>query len=154
MATSAEMAASAAWWWAAGLTGASSIDIGATGNAYVGRFTGGTGNPSLADGSQLRAGLIHIGGNSDNAAGGVGYVSVRGAGSELRAHSTASAGGFVRVGRGGVGSLDVNDQGKVSAMFLHVGRAAGRVCSSMPVPSMPARLRSARSACSAATWAR
>ena len=108
----------------ASLTGASSIDVSDTGNAYVGRFAGGVGTLAMDAGSTLRAGQVAIGGNSDTVAGGNGSVTLAGAGTELR---SAGASGFMSVGRSGIGSLSVTSQAKVAAIVLNVGRAAGSV---------------------------
>ena len=108
----------------ASLTGASSIDVGATGNFHVGRLVGGVGTLALDGGSSVLAGQVAIGGTSDTAAGGSGSVSLAGAGTELR---SAGAGGFMSVGRSGIGSLSVTSQAKVAAIVLNVGRAAGGV---------------------------
>ena len=108
----------------ASLTGASSIDVGDAGNAYVGRLVGGTGTLAMDTGSTLRAGQVAIGGNSDTVAGGNGSVTLSGAGTELR---SAGASGFMSVGRSGIGSLSVTNQAKVAAIVLNVGRAPGSV---------------------------
>lgn len=108
----------------ASLTGASSIDVGATGNFYVGRLVGGVGTLALDGGSSLLAGQVAIGGASDTAAGGSGSVSLAGAGTELR---VTGAGGFMSVGRSGIGSLSITSQAKVAAIVLNVGRATGSV---------------------------
>ena len=66
--------------------------------------------------------MIGIGGNSDTDPGGNGSAVVTGAGSALNA---SGANGFVGVGRGGTGSLEVTDQAAINAIIVSVGRAAG-----------------------------
>lgn len=106
------------------LTGTSFIDVGLLGTADFGRELGGIGNLSLASGSSLRANEVAIGGRSDTVAGGSATASVSGAGSVLRAQG---ASGFISVGRGGAGDLQVSNQASVAGIVLNVGRAAGGV---------------------------
>jgi T5SS/PEP-CTERM-associated repeat protein len=103
------------------LRGGSSIDIG-DGSVHVGRLSTGIGTANVQSGSKILAGSINIGGSSDVDLGGIGTVTVTGAGSELRASGPS---GFIGVGRGGNGTLNLSDQGKVSAIVMSVGRAAG-----------------------------
>lgn len=104
------------------MTGASFADLGAGGEAVFARDPGGVAIATLSGGSWLRANQIQFGGRDDVNAGGTATVTVTGLGSELRADGDTAR---VAVGRGGVGTLTVADQAKVSATFLNVGRAAG-----------------------------
>lgn len=106
----------------ASLTGASTIDVGVINTASIGRLAGGVGSLTLDSASTFRAGDIAIGGTSDTVAGGSGSVTLAGAGTELR---SAGAGGFMSVGRSGIGSLSVTSQAKVAGIVLNVGRAPG-----------------------------
>jgi len=103
------------------LRGGSQIDIG-DGTVAVGRSSTGIGTASLQSGSKILAGAINIGGFSDTDPGGTGTVTVTGIGSEVRASGSS---GFVGVGSSGNGTLNIADQGKVSAIVMSVGRSAG-----------------------------
>ena len=106
------------------LSGASLFDVGNIRNINLGNEVSGMGSLSVGAGSHVRANVINIGGVSDAVAGGVGTAMVSGIGSELRA---SGADGVILVGRSGVGSLSVTNQGKVAAIALVVGRASGGV---------------------------
>jgi hypothetical protein len=104
------------------MTGASSVDLGATGTVSVGSQAAIAGTLSVASGSSITANVINIGGNSDTVTGGVGSATVTGAGSALVVGGGGT--GLLAVGRNGTGSLTVNDQGSISALALSVGRNA------------------------------
>jgi T5SS/PEP-CTERM-associated repeat protein len=110
------------------LSAASFIDLGTgTLNIAAAPQTGqpiGSGSLGLQSASKTTANVINIGGSTDTvgSAGGVGLLTVTGAGSELKA---IGATGFIAVGRNGSGTLTLADQGKVSAIGLAVGRAGG-----------------------------
>ncbi len=99
----------------------SQIDLG-DGTAHLGRLATGSGTMSLLNGGKLLTGITNIGGSSDVAAGGTASVLVSGAGSELRA---SGSNGFIGVGRGGIGTLTVNNGGTASAIAMSVGRNGG-----------------------------
>jgi T5SS/PEP-CTERM-associated repeat protein len=110
------------------LSGASFIDLGAgsmslAGVPNVGQSLG-NGTMKLASGSKATANAFNIGGNSDaaGAVGGTATVTVSGLGSELKADGAT---GFIGVGRGGTGTLTVDDGGTVSAIVISVGRNGG-----------------------------
>ncbi|MEO8836771.1 MAG: PEP-CTERM sorting domain-containing protein, partial [Caldimonas sp.] len=104
------------------MTGASTVNVGATGSATVGSTAGSNGTLTVGGGSSVTANVIGIGGNSDSAAGGDGTAVVTGAGSTLNANG---ANAFLSVGRGGSGSLSVSDGGALNATIVSVGRADG-----------------------------
>ncbi len=105
------------------LTGASTLDVGNTRTVFVGREVGGNGTLSVAGGSLVSGNFIHIGGNSDTVQGGTGAATVNGSGSVLRA---TGGDGFIGVGRfNSSGSLSVLAGGRMEAIVLNVGRAAG-----------------------------
>ena len=106
------------------LTGASFIDVGTLGTADFGREASAVASLSLIGGSSLRANEVAIGGRSDTLAGGSATATVSGAGSVLRAQG---ASGFISVGRGGEGDLQVSNQASVAGIVLNVGRAVGGV---------------------------
>jgi T5SS/PEP-CTERM-associated repeat protein len=103
------------------LQGNSQIDIG-DGTFHVGRLPTGFGSVTLEGASKILAGSVNIGGSSDTDAGGTGGIVVAGAGSELAAWGPS---GFIGVGRRGTGTLAVENQGKVAAITMSVGRSAG-----------------------------
>ena len=98
------------------------VDTGATGSMQVGSAAGSTGTLTIGGGSKIFANTGGIGGNSDTVAGGTGNVVVTGAGSLL---NLSGESGFLGVGRSGIGSLSVLNQGAISATIINVGRAAG-----------------------------
>jgi T5SS/PEP-CTERM-associated repeat protein len=101
------------------MTGGSTVNVGAKGNVNVGGNAGTDGTLTVDGGSSITANVIHVGGNSDTEVGGNGSAVVTGAGSTLNA---SGANGFVGVGRGGTGSLQVGDQAAVNAIIVSVGR--------------------------------
>lgn len=105
----------------ANITQGSSINV-AGGTANVGVLPGGQGSLTISGGSLLTSNLVGIGGSSDTAPGGSGTATVSGAGSELRA---SGPNGFIGVGRGGTGSLTIDNQGLASAIAMSVGRSGG-----------------------------
>ena len=104
------------------MAGASTVNVGATGVANVGGNAGTEGTLTVGGGSSITANVFGIGGNSDTAPGGSGSALVTGPGSALNA---VGANGFIGVGRGGSGSLEVTDQAAINAIAVSVGRAPG-----------------------------
>jgi T5SS/PEP-CTERM-associated repeat protein len=104
------------------MTGSSTVNVGATGGVVVGNSADSSGFLTVGGGSKITANNIGIGGNGDAVAGGVGVASVSGAGSELRA---IGDNGFMSVGRSGIGTLAVSNQGTLTGTILNVGRSAG-----------------------------
>jgi T5SS/PEP-CTERM-associated repeat protein len=102
------------------MTGNSVVNVGATGGASVGATAGSSGTLNVSGGSSITANAFGIGGNSDTEAGGNGSAVVTGLGSALVA---SGANGFVGVGRGGTGSLEVTNQAAINAIAFGVGRA-------------------------------
>lgn len=110
------------------LAGASFIDVAAgdanlAGLPAAGQSTG-SAQLHISGGSKLTANRVSIGGNSDVAGdlGGTATVTVSGAASELKA---SGANGFIGVGRAGTGTLTVDNQAKVGAIAMSVGRNGG-----------------------------
>lgn len=104
------------------MTGASTVDVGATGTVSVGGQAAIAGTLSVASGSSITGNVINIGGNSDTVAGGSGSATVTGPGSVLNAGGGGT--GLLTVGRNGTGSLSVTDQASISALSMSVGRDA------------------------------
>ena len=109
------------------MTGNSVVNLGATGQVFVGGNAGTSGTLTIASASAWRSMRASeaIGGNSDTVAGGNGTAAVpTGAGSALNA---IGVDGFMSVGRSGSGTLNVNSGGTVSATVMNIGRATGGV---------------------------
>ena len=104
------------------MTGASTVNVGATGTALVGNTADSIGTLTVAGGSTITANTIAIGGNSDTVAGGNGTATVTGAGSALIASGDAA---LFTVGRSGSGSLTVSDGAALSGTSFSLGRAEG-----------------------------
>jgi T5SS/PEP-CTERM-associated repeat protein len=108
------------------MTGNSVVNLGATGQVFVGGNAGTSGTLTIASASAINAGQVSIGGNSDTVAGGNGTAAVTGAGSALNAIGVGNL-GDITVGRNATGLLAVSNGGTASAIDMGVGGYASGV---------------------------